>query len=71
MAKAATDNQQATMDFAEHQRTFSTFLRLTKWGIIIVVSVLISLAAGTVGGMGLAGFILVLIVLLGLGYFIF
>ncbi|MCB1461021.1 MAG: aa3-type cytochrome c oxidase subunit IV [Nitratireductor sp.] len=72
MAKAAKNEQQVpAMDYIEHERTYESFLWMTKWGVIAVVDIVIALAASTVGGMGLAGFFLVLIVLGLIAYFLF
>ena len=72
MAKAAKNEHEVpAMDYAEHERTYENFLWLTKWGIIAVIDIVIALAASTVGGMGVAGFFLVLIVLGVIAYFLF
>jgi len=72
MAKAAKNEAEVpAMDYAEHERTYENFLWMTKWGVILVVDIMIALAASTVGGMGLAGFFLVLIVLGVISFFLF
>ena len=72
MAKAAKNEQQVpAMDYIEHERTYESFLWMTKWGVIAVVDIVIALAASTVGGMVLAGFFLVMIVLGLIAYFLF
>ena len=72
MAKAAKKEQPVTaMDYGEHERTYSNFLWLTKWTVIFVTAILIGLAASTLGGMGLVGFILVFAVLMAISYFLF
>lgn len=71
MAKAAKSGEhESVMDYAEHDRTFHNFLWLTKWLIATVVALLIAMAAGFFGGMGLVGGTLVFIVLLIVSYFI-
>lgn len=32
------------MDYAEHERTYAGFLRMTKWGVIVVCVVLVLMA---------------------------
>ncbi|MCD7060506.1 aa3-type cytochrome c oxidase subunit IV [Pelagibacterium xiamenense] len=32
--------KQKEVDFAEHERTYGAFMRLTKWGVIAVVALL-------------------------------
>ncbi|MEC9342987.1 MAG: aa3-type cytochrome c oxidase subunit IV [Pseudomonadota bacterium] len=71
MANAEKNEQAPAMDYAEHERTYEGFLKLTKWSIIHIVNVMIALTAGTVGGMGVVGFVLVLIVLTIAAYFLF
>ena len=71
MAKAAKATEEmSAMDYAEHDRTFHNFLWLTRWIIACVVSLLISMAAGFFGGMGLVGGILIFIILMIISYFI-
>ena len=57
------------MDYAEHERTYASFLWLTKWTIISVVALLLAMMAGFFGGMGLWG-ILVFAVLMIVAYFL-
>jgi hypothetical protein len=37
-------DHQNGMDYAEHERTYATFVGLTKWGIISCVVILILMA---------------------------
>jgi hypothetical protein len=32
------------MDYAEHERTYSGFINITKWGVVAVAGILIFLA---------------------------
>jgi hypothetical protein len=34
----------SAMDYAEHERTYDTFLGLVKWGTIFVVALLVGMA---------------------------
>ena len=43
------------MDYPEHEETYALFLRITKWGIIVNVVLLIAMAIGFFGGGGLLG----------------
>ena len=52
------------MDYAEHERTFSLFLTMTKWGTIGCVALLIAMAFGFFAGGGLIGGTIVFILLL-------
>jgi len=53
----------AEMDYAQHESTYSTFLALTKWGIIFNIVLMIAMAIGFFGGGGLFGGILAFVVL--------
>lgn len=35
------ESHMSGMDYAEHERTYSGFLNLTKWGIIVVAILLV------------------------------
>ncbi|MEM0906086.1 MAG: aa3-type cytochrome c oxidase subunit IV [Pseudomonadota bacterium] len=43
-APTGDDEGPPQIDMAEHQRTYDAFMNITKWGIIIVVVVLIAMA---------------------------
>jgi Bacterial aa3 type cytochrome c oxidase subunit IV len=71
MAKAGKSAEmESAMDYAEHDRTFHGFLWLTRWVIACVVSLLVAMAAGFFGGMGLVGGTLILIILMIISSFI-
>ncbi len=71
MAKAAGKlEHEAAMDYAEHVRTYENFLWLTKWVVVFCAALLVAMAAGFFGGMGLAGGTLVFIVLMVAAYFL-
>ena len=53
----------APMDYREHDRTFSLFLTLTKWGTIATAAVLIAMAFGFFAGGGLVGGIIAFVLL--------
>lgn len=42
----------AAMDYAEHEKTYSGFLNVAKFGTIVIVALLVAMAAGffTAGG---------------------
>lgn len=54
----------APMDYKEHNETYSMFLWLTKWGIIVNVVLLIAMAVGFFMGGGFVGGLLTFIVLM-------
>jgi len=71
MAKAAEHAEKASgMDYAEHLRTYENFLWLTKWTVAFVLAIMVGMLAGFFGGMGLAGGILVFVVLMIVSFFL-
>ncbi|SJZ80156.1 aa3-type cytochrome c oxidase subunit IV [Consotaella salsifontis] len=60
----------AQMDYPEHERTYSLFLKLLKWGSIAVASLLIAMAFGFVGGGGFFGGVISFVVVLAIAYFV-
>ncbi|MCB1429913.1 MAG: aa3-type cytochrome c oxidase subunit IV [Nitratireductor sp.] len=70
MAKAGNHGETANaMDYAEHERTYHGFLKLTKWTIAGCVALLIAMAAGFFAGFGLFGGIVVFAILVIASYF--
>ncbi len=61
----------SVMDYPEHERTYEGFLWLTKWSVIVLVTLMVAMAAGFFGGFGLIGGTLVWAVLLLISYFVF
>ena len=53
----------ASMDYAEHEKTYSMFLAGAKWGSMVVVVLLIAMAAGFFGGVGFLGSLILFVVL--------
>jgi hypothetical protein len=60
----------ASMDYAEHEKTYEKFLAAAKWGTIHVVALMIAMAAGFFGGAGLLGGLVVFLVLSAAGVFL-
>jgi hypothetical protein len=60
----------APMDYAEHEKTYEKFLAAAKWGSIHLVALLIAMAAGFFGGVGLFGGLVVFLVLAVAGVFL-
>jgi hypothetical protein len=67
--KAKQENETA-MDYAEHEKTYRRFLWLAKWSVLHTAAILVAMAAGFLGGMGLAGGLLIFIVLMAIAYFL-
>ncbi len=53
----------ASMDYAEHEKTYNMFLVGAKWGTMVIVVLLIAMAAGFFAGAGIIGSLLVFIIL--------
>lgn len=60
----------APMDYREHEKTYETFLGLTKWATLGMVTLLIAMAVGFFGGAGFFGALIVFIVLNIAGFFL-
>lgn len=60
----------AAMDYAAHRRTYEGFLALAKWGTLHIGALLIAMAAGFFGGVGLLGGIVIFLVLSAAGVFL-
>jgi ABC-type enterochelin transport system permease subunit len=66
MAEHASDYTRGEMIVEEHERTFSGFIKLTKWGSLYIAAMLMLLtlwfctSAGFLGGMVVAAVIVVL-----------
>jgi len=54
----------APMDYPEHEQTYSMFLLLTKWGVIVNVALLLAMAVGFFMGGGFLGGVFTFIVLM-------
>ncbi len=59
----------AKMDYPEHEKTYDRFLILTKYGTLAVVSLLIAMAFGLLGGGGFISSIILFVLILAVGSF--
>lgn len=70
MANKTTDETPANaMDYPEHEKTYDSFLWLTKWTVAICIGLLVAMAFGFYAGGGLFGGTLLLIILMIISYF--
>ena len=60
----------AEMDYREHEKTYGLFLFLIKWGIIVVLAIVIGMMVGLIMNGGFIGGILSFVVILALAYFL-
>ncbi|MDY8109958.1 aa3-type cytochrome c oxidase subunit IV [Fulvimarina sp. 2208YS6-2-32] len=60
----------ADMDYAEHERTYSGFLSMFKWGTIVVVAILCGMVVSLVGSGGVLGGLATFLIVLAVAYFI-
>jgi len=64
MANTAKHGEiESAMDYSEHERTYTAFLWLVKWGVIELLILMIAMAIGFFAGWGLVGGTLVFAVL--------
>jgi len=60
----------APMDHMAHERTYEFFLAAAKWGTMSIVALLIAMAGGFFGGLGLIGGLVLFIILNIIGVFL-
>lgn len=60
----------ASMDYAEHEKTYGMFIAGAKWGTMVLAVLLIAMAAGFFGGMGFIGSLVLFIILTVAGVFL-
>lgn len=53
----------APMDYAAHEKTYEFFLAAAKWGTMSIVVLMIAMAGGFYGGLGLIGGLVLFIIL--------
>lgn len=61
----------APMDYKEHENTYNMFIAGTKYGSMLLIALLLAMTAGFFGGAGFLGGLLVFIILLAAGIFLF
>ncbi|MCP1200332.1 aa3-type cytochrome c oxidase subunit IV [Notoacmeibacter sp. MSK16QG-6] len=59
----------AEMDYGQHEKTYSTFVSLTKWSVLINVVLLIAMAFFFFTSAGFFSSIILFIILMAVGYF--
>ena len=64
MSEQTDSDTSPVMDYEEHDKTFSLFLTLTKWGTVATVALLIAMAFGFFAGGGFFGGLIVFVLLL-------
>ncbi|WP_157015710.1 aa3-type cytochrome c oxidase subunit IV [Mesorhizobium xinjiangense] len=60
----------AEMDYAEHEKTYSLFLNISKYLCIICAALLIAMACGFFAGFGLISSTLLFVIIVGLGSYL-
>lgn len=60
----------AEMDYPEHQKTYSLFLFLIKWGIVVVLAIVIGMMVGLIMNGGFIGGIVSFVAIVALAYFL-
>ena len=64
-------NNPAEMDYPEHERTYSRFLAMTKWGTAVVVALLAGMMVGLIVGAGVIASIFSFAIVLAIFWLIF
>ncbi|MDO9415232.1 aa3-type cytochrome c oxidase subunit IV [Pararhizobium sp.] len=59
----------ASMDYSEHEKTYSLFLTLTKIVVVFCIALLVAMAAAFFGGMGFFSSLILFIILNFAGFF--
>jgi hypothetical protein len=60
----------APMDHMAHEQTYEAFLAAAKWGTMTIVALLIAMAGGFYGGLGLIGGLVLFLILNVIGVFL-
>ena len=63
-------NNNADMDYPEHERTYSLFLTIFKWAAIFVIALLIAMAVSLIGSGGVLGGLGAFIIVFAVAYFL-
>ncbi|MFC5385073.1 aa3-type cytochrome c oxidase subunit IV [Aquamicrobium segne] len=58
----------AQMDYAEHEKTYNLFTKLTKYSTLICIAILIGMAFGFFVGGTVSGFIVAVLAFIGSAY---
>lgn len=64
-------NHPAEMDYPEHQRTYSRFLALTKWGSAVIIAILVGMLVGLIMGAGVIASVASFAIVLAVAWFVF
>ncbi len=60
----------AEMDYGEHEKTYSLFLTMTKWGVISCVALLVAMAFGFFTPAGFISSLILFILIFAVGGFL-
>lgn len=60
----------AEMDYSEHEKTYSLFLTMTKWGVIACIALLASMAFGFFTPAGFISSLILFILIFAVGGFL-
>lgn len=59
----------AEMDYSEHDKTYSGFLAMTKYGTLVLVALLVAMAFGFFGGGGFISAVILFAIICAAGAF--
>ncbi|NDV85846.1 aa3-type cytochrome c oxidase subunit IV [Aurantimonas aggregata] len=64
-------NHPAEMDYPEHERTYSRFLAMTKWGSAAIIAILVGMLVGLIMGAGVIASVFSFLIVLVIAWVIF
>ena len=64
-------NNPAEMDYSEHQRTYSRFLTITKWGSATILAILVGMLVGLIAGAGVIASVFSFLIVLAIAWIVF
>lgn len=67
--KTAKKQPANAMDYPEHEKTYDLFIKMSVWGTVFCVALMIAMAFGFFGGGGAIGGTLLFIILCAASYF--
>ncbi len=68
-AKSTPKKPANAMDYPEHEKTYDLFIRMSVWGTVACVALMIAMAFGFFGGGGAIGGTLLFVILCVASYF--
>ncbi|UIJ72776.1 aa3-type cytochrome c oxidase subunit IV [Aurantimonas sp. HBX-1] len=64
-------NNPAEMDYPEHERTYSRFLAMTKWGSATILAILVGMLVGLIAGAGVIASVFSFLIVMAIAWIVF